>query len=567
MNLASARHGRCVAVAGLAMAQVVGCGADPEPPGPSYIAPFVGQTAVDVATPLLVRGAGAVLPPDYAMAEAIRVVALPGGGFIDGDVVSDGDDLTFVADGGWVDGQRYAWTVDPLIGVPHGPELGIADGVEGTGVFTAGDDPTVLDVGLTEDQACLLLSQDWDSAPLQISVNDVAFDEVDVDLIPRVPATSADDWRSQLAGDVICLNLPVPVSTGAAIRVTWGDHGPWRFVVSGLDPRRTVCTALSRDLRGVRMIGLFLSLAYAAPEGDSSATSGASAPAETPPPAPAEAPATPATPPPATVPAAPAALGVPIAPPVTGVSADEPDDDFAGGNVPSGYRIAAPGAGASVALAQGVVVGRAGGTNVTTIIGRYAQDRFSFSVGLPFAAYRTPEARQAELGNLQLDGYYALTPGGDWEHYVGLETHFRVGARAYSYMTKPDEIWPGFGVDAAYEGRKQLDGLTLMVRGSLGIHTAAGFDPFPSLYARVGGAFGVDKAIGDRMGIVGEAAIQTWDTSPFEITALFRGDPIEGLRLRGGFVLPVATWAGLIPANQAAGLSEVTFLADASLAF
>ena len=92
-------------------------------------------------------------------------------------------------------------------------------------------------------------------------------------------------------------------------------------------------------------------------------------------------------------------------------------------------------------------------------------------------------------------------------------------------------------------------------------------EAFPSVEGRIGAAFGVDKHLGDRMGIIGEAAAQTWDTSPFEITALFRADPIDGLRLRGGFVFPVFVWAGLTPTNQVSGLTEVTFLADASLAF
>jgi hypothetical protein len=263
----------------------------------------------------------------------------------------------------------------------------------------------------------------------------------------------------------------------------------------------------------------------------------------------------------------------PSAPPAAATRAVR-ESDPAGGNVPSGYRLAAPGAGPSVALSQGFVVGRTGGTNVTTIIGRYSRDRVSFSVGLPFAAYRVaqpsqsePTSRQAELGNLQLDGYYLLTPDSDWKHYVGLETHFRVGNRAWSYMNKPDEVWPGAGIDAAWEARHEGDGLTLMLRGSLGIHSAAGYDPFPSLYGRIGAAFGVDKSLGDRMGLIGEAAAQTWDTSPFEITALFRADPIDGLRLRGGVVLPIFVWAGLTPADQVTGLTEVTVLADASLAF
>ena len=46
-----------------------------------------------------------------------------------------------------------------------------------------------------------------------------------------------------------------------------------------------------------------------------------------------------------------------------------------------------------------------------------------------------------------------------------------------------------------------------------------------------------------------------------------RVDLLDGLRARMGIVMPVATWAGLIPANQEAGLTESTLFLDMRYAF
>ena len=46
-----------------------------------------------------------------------------------------------------------------------------------------------------------------------------------------------------------------------------------------------------------------------------------------------------------------------------------------------------------------------------------------------------------------------------------------------------------------------------------------------------------------------------------------RMDLLDGLRARAGITLPIATWGGLIPADQEPGLSEATFLVDMRYAF
>ena len=220
----------------LVLTFLAACDRDPDLLVPVYISPFVGQTEVALDAPLFVRNGAATVPPDYATPEAIRVVDLDQGGFVPGDVAIDGDDLSFAPEGGWAEGRRYAWTVDPMLGVPHGPLLGTADGIDGTGAFTAGYDPTVLGAGVFVGDICLLLSEPWDGEAFVVTANDVAVDDVTVEVLDRPVATDEDDWHSKTPGDVACLNTASPIAEGTALRVWWGQRGPWRLVVSEQHP-------------------------------------------------------------------------------------------------------------------------------------------------------------------------------------------------------------------------------------------------------------------------------------------------------------------------------------------
>jgi hypothetical protein len=220
----------------LAITFLAGCGGGDSNPPPVYISPFVGQTDVALDTPLFVRHGASQIPPGYPTNEPVRVVDLDQGGFVPGEITVDGDDLSFAPDGGWAAGRRYAWTVDPMYGVPHGPLLGVNDNVDGTGAFTAGYDPTVLGAGLFQDTVCLLLSEPWDEQEFTVTANDVPIDDVSVELIDRPVADDDTDWHSHFPGDVACLDSAFPVAPGAALRVWWGDRGPWRVIVSAQHP-------------------------------------------------------------------------------------------------------------------------------------------------------------------------------------------------------------------------------------------------------------------------------------------------------------------------------------------
>jgi hypothetical protein len=220
----------------LALAFVAGCAGEDPHPAAVYIAPFVGQTGVALDTPLFVRHGASEIPLDYHTQAPVRVVDLDQGGFVAGSVDFDGDDLSFTPDGGWAEGRRYAWTVDPMYGVAHGPLLGVNDNVDGTGAFTAGYDPTVLGAGLFQDGVCLLLSQPWDEKEFTVTANDVPVDDIEVQLIDRPTADDDTDWHSHFPGDVACLDGAVPVAAGSALRVYWGERGPWRVIVSAQHP-------------------------------------------------------------------------------------------------------------------------------------------------------------------------------------------------------------------------------------------------------------------------------------------------------------------------------------------
>lgn len=248
------------------------------------------------------------------------------------------------------------------------------------------------------------------------------------------------------------------------------------------------------------------------------------------------------------------------------------DIDYGANFKASGFRIQGYGTGTGVSLGMKTVLGRAGGTTAGTISTNYNTDKWGISASLPFVMHRVPGFRfdntlnySDGLGNLAIDGHYVLSDSKVYS-VVALETHFNLGSRAYTWVNDGDEIWPSTGVDVAWQG---ISGgkLKKLYRLAMGLHFSNGNQPYPSFFPRFSAAFGLDRSLTKQLGITAEASLNYWDTSPFELSAFVRADPLEGLRLRGGVVLPIATWAGLVPASQDAGLSESTFLLDMRYAF
>ena len=93
------------------------------------------------------------------------------------------------------------------------------------------------------------------------------------------------------------------------------------------------------------------------------------------------------------------------------------------------------------------------------------------------------------------------------------------------------------------------------------MHGARAYAPFPAVYGHGLVAAAIDQELHDRVGVIAEVSFAWWDTSPIDLTVLGRVDPLDGLRLRTGLVLPIGTWAGLAPLSEPS-VREATWLLD-----
>ncbi len=234
------------------------------------------------------------------------------------------------------------------------------------------------------------------------------------------------------------------------------------------------------------------------------------------------------------------------------------------GLVAQGHRIDAMGAGTSLGVSEAIVVGPDGGTHALTISARVRVGDVQLGGSLPYASFRTPVGRDHSLGNARLWAAVAL-PDVGFRHWAGFRLHFDVGGPAYTWINASDELWPGAGIEAFWEARIGDDPLTWMVRAALGVQAFEAYAPFPDRALRAQAAGGVDATVWGPLGLIGEVAVQTWDTSPVEAAALARLDLAPGLRFRTGAVLPVGVWAGWTPASQPAGVREATLRFEVTL--
>ena len=234
---------------------------------------------------------------------------------------------------------------------------------------------------------------------------------------------------------------------------------------------------------------------------------------------------------------------------------------------PNSPNIGGFGGSHGVAVDEKWVVGGDGGTSVTTIRARARYDRVNVSVGLPFAAYATPDGRDTDLGNLSVEGLYQLDDGNGFQHAAGLRLRANPGGTPYTWATSADEVWPGGGFDGIWEVRStEFGATTFLGRASLGVHGSRGFAPVPTVWARMGATAAVDQGFGDIAGIVAEASVAYWDVAPLQLSGLARVEPVEGLQLRGGLVLPMFTWFGWEPTGRPGGAREATLLLGAHAA-
>jgi hypothetical protein len=225
---------------------------------------------------------------------------------------------------------------------------------------------------------------------------------------------------------------------------------------------------------------------------------------------------------------------------------------------PEGYVLEPVAGGSGVHLATGSVVGGDGATTAVTLRGRIRLGDAALVVGVPFATWRTADGRDAGLGNLSVGGWL---PAGE-RGALGVVGHVPLGGRAWTWVNEVEELWPGVGLDVVYRGDQPVsDRVSFLGRVSGGVHTSGGYEPVPGLYAKVGAAGGLDVAVHDRVGLVAEGSFAWWDTSPLDVAALVRADT-QGFRVRGGLLLPLASWTGAQPAPVPAGIREATLRLD-----
>ncbi|MBW1877602.1 MAG: hypothetical protein JRI25_06145 [Deltaproteobacteria bacterium] len=235
---------RCLHFA-LVLAGLLAVGCDDAGDEGSFITPLDGQTAVALDALLRVRAPTLGVPPEYPLPELIRVVDLAEGGFVPGEVVDEGDVLSFVPRGSWAVDRRYVWTVDIPEGMPHGPELHIAGQLSGSAVFDTSEAIAVLAAGLDDDdRACLVLSRRTDVGMME-GARVTADDEEIADL--RIELQGPEVWQDQVwvpglrpEVDLACLVADESIAPGTRLRVWWAGSGPWVADVEDISPAELV---------------------------------------------------------------------------------------------------------------------------------------------------------------------------------------------------------------------------------------------------------------------------------------------------------------------------------------
>lgn len=231
----------------------------------------------------------------------------------------------------------------------------------------------------------------------------------------------------------------------------------------------------------------------------------------------------------------------------------------------AGIAVGGVGGGSGVALSQAAVVGGDGGTTVWTAQTQVRWDSWVIGARLPFATFRDAAVRDTGLGNLRID-LAGIDSGSASSVRYGVELHLPVGD-AWTWVNDAQSVWPGAGLNLVY-GRQwaQSDQTTLLVRTAAGLHVTQGYAPFPATVFKAEVAAAVDQQVADRVAIVGEASLAYWDPTPLDVAGLVRVDPLDGLRLRGGLVLPLLSWAGAQPSGVPAGVREATVHLDVAMA-
>jgi hypothetical protein len=199
-----------------------------------FIAPLDGQTAVPASLALTVRAPFSI-PPDYPTDDMIRVLDLTDGVEVVGTTSPETGVVTFSPDADWAPGHRFAWTVDPKLGAPHGPEVLLPADVVGTAVFSTAPALHILGAALEDDALCLVFSRTVQ--PEGLPEIRVTIDDADIALDPaQLDIRSHSEWidlpeldETDTGVDVACLPSPPTVQQDSSVRIWVGDDNPWFY--------------------------------------------------------------------------------------------------------------------------------------------------------------------------------------------------------------------------------------------------------------------------------------------------------------------------------------------------
>jgi hypothetical protein len=224
-----------------------------------------------------------------------------------------------------------------------------------------------------------------------------------------------------------------------------------------------------------------------------------------------------------------------------------------------GHRIAGIAARSQVSVGSAAVLGGDGGTQAFDAEARVVTPQATVSARLHFAAYRGLDERSTDVGNLFVGVHHTLDRD-RWRWAIGGTMHAMVGGQAYTWVNRPEELWPGAGADA--EVHFETKGATAaLASASMGLHHALTYKPFPPEFFRAAMAGAVDQRLGPYLAATAEVSLAWWDTSPIELAGMLRLEPVEGLQISAGAVLPVAAWAGWTPTARPSGVREATVVA------
>ncbi|MCB9667984.1 MAG: hypothetical protein H6736_17020 [Alphaproteobacteria bacterium] len=139
------------------------------------LSPADGQSDVGAFQPLVLLG-DVQFPEEAPTPQVIRVVSLPDGGFVDGQVLPFGRGLAFWPDDPWPVDRSFVWTVVQPLDDVRQPTLRLPDSILGSATFHTDNRVEVLAATVPPtNELCLVASRPLLSADvgrLALSVND-----------------------------------------------------------------------------------------------------------------------------------------------------------------------------------------------------------------------------------------------------------------------------------------------------------------------------------------------------------------------------------------------------------